>query len=72
VKALPLAQTQSGRIERLERSLKRLGHKLEKRGRGYQIKNGVGTIVSGEEAIALDAVEGWITDFVKPRRTEVQ
>jgi hypothetical protein len=43
-----MPQTQTGRIERLERSLKRLGQKLGKRGRGYQIKNGAGTIVSGE------------------------
>jgi len=65
-----MAQTQSGRIECLERSLRRLGHKLEKRGRGYQIKNAVGTIVSGETAIALDAVEGWIAEFVKPKLAE--
>jgi len=65
--ALAMAQSQSGRIERIERSLKRLGHKLEKRGRGYQIKNGVGTIVSGAETIALDGVEGWIAKFVKPK-----
>jgi hypothetical protein len=32
-----MAQTQSGRIERVERTLRRLGHKLEKRGRGYQL-----------------------------------
>jgi len=65
-----VAQTQAGRIERLERSLKRLGHKLEKRGRGWQIKNGVGTIVSGEDAIALDAVERWIAEYVKPKQTQ--
>jgi hypothetical protein len=62
-----MAQTQSGRIERLERSLRRLNHKLDKRGRGYQIKDAAGTIVSGEAAIALDAVEGWIAEFVKPK-----
>jgi hypothetical protein len=62
-----VAQTQSGRIERLERTLRRLGHKLEKRGRGYQIKDGTNAVVSGETAIALDAVEGWIAEFVKPK-----
>lgn len=67
-----MAQTQAPRRERVERSLKRLGHRLEKRGRGYQIRDGSGTIVSGEEAIALDAVEGWIAEFVKPRGPEVQ
>jgi hypothetical protein len=61
-----MAQTQSGRIERLERTLRRLGHKLEKRGRGYQIKDGAGDIVSGEAAIALEAAEKWIAVFVKP------
>ena len=65
-----MAQTQSARIERLERSLRRLNHKLEKRGRGYQIKDAVGTIVSGETLLALDAVEGWITEFVKPKLAE--
>jgi len=63
-----MPQTQTGRTERLERSLKRLGHKLEKRGRGYQIKNGAGTIVSGEGTIALERVEGWIAEFVRPKR----
>jgi hypothetical protein len=62
-----MAQTQSGRIERLERTLRRLGHKLEKRGRGYQIKDGANTVVSGEAAIPLDAVEGWLAEFVKPK-----
>ncbi len=64
-----MAQTQSARRERVERSLKRLGHKLEKRGRGLQIKDAKGTVVSGDTAIALDAVEGWIAEFVKPLRT---
>ncbi len=42
-----MPQTQALRRERVERSFKRLGHKLEKRGRGYQIKHAKGTIVSG-------------------------
>jgi hypothetical protein len=62
-----MAQTEAPRRERIERSLKRLGHKLEKRGRGYQIKDAKGTVVSGKTAIALDAVEGWIAEYVKPK-----
>ena len=41
------------------------------RGRGYQIKDAAGTVVSGETAIALDAGEGWIAEFVKPARPGV-
>ncbi len=63
-----MAQTQAPRRERVERSLKRLGHRLEKRGRGFQIKDAGGNVVSGETAIPIDAVEGWIAEFVKPRK----
>ncbi len=61
-----MAQFQSGRGERIARSLRRLDHRLEQRGRGYVIANTGGTIVHPRAVLSLDEVEAWIKDYIKP------
>ena len=60
----------SAQQDRIERSLKRLGFQLEKgRGKAFKITAvGGGTAPNATDAMTLDQVERWISDYIKPKR----
>ena len=58
---------QQPRVDRIERSLKRLGFRLRKAGRSFHITDGVGELaINSKPAMSLAEIENWIGDFIRP------
>ena len=61
---------QQARVERIERSLRRLGFHLSKVGRGFKVTdNNTGELaVNSGPKMSLVEIELWIGEFIKPKR----
>jgi hypothetical protein len=58
---------QQARVDRIERSLKRLGFRLRKVGRSFHITDGIGEFaINSKPAMSLAEIESWIGEFIRP------
>jgi hypothetical protein len=54
-------------VDRIERSLKRLGFRLSRAGRTFRIMDTAGALaVNSKPAMSLTDIEVWIGDFIRP------
>jgi hypothetical protein len=61
--------SQQTQADRIERSLRRLGFRLNRTGRTFKIIDTVGELaVNSRPAMTLAEIEGWIGDYIKPGR----
>ena len=61
---------QQARVDRIDRSLKRLGFRLIKTGRSFRIRvgNADEMAVNSGPTMTLAEVEQWIGEHIKPKR----
>ena len=56
-------------VDRIARSLKRLGFELGKgRGKAFKITAGGNTAPNSTDTMTLDEIERWIGNHIKPKR----
>jgi hypothetical protein len=60
---------QQARVDKIERSLRRLGFRLGKVGRGFKVTDSVGELaVNSGPRMTLAEIEQWIGEYIKPKR----
>jgi hypothetical protein len=63
---MPIDQS---RVDRLSRTLKRLGFQLGRTGRSFRIFDSEGNLADGSKgAMSVTEVENWIANYIKPRK----
>jgi hypothetical protein len=63
---MPIDQS---RVDRLSRTLKRLGFQLGRTGRTFRIFDSEGRLaVDSKAAMSVTEVENWIANYIKPRK----
>jgi hypothetical protein len=63
---MPIDQS---RVDRLSRTLKRLGFQLGRTGRSFRVFDSEGKLADGGKgAMSISEVEQWLTNYIKPRK----
>jgi hypothetical protein len=63
---MPIDQS---RVDRLSRTLRRLGFQLGRTGRSFRIFDSEGKLAEGSKgALSVSEVENWIANYIKPPR----